>query len=116
MWKQARSNLGTRSRPQRSRSLRCRRHGYLFVRVGSEGELGSQLNVARGQSVTADRAEGRRVQSRIWSGEMRRVEKIEHVRLELQLAMLRAQRGGLSKGEVPVIDSRRADRFARLSG
>ena len=83
--------------------------GTFRLGFSSERELGTQLDVARGQPVTADRAEGSSVQSRIRSGEMRRVEKIEHVRLELQLPMLRAQRGGLSKGEIPVIDSRRAD-------
>lgn len=69
-------NLGTRGRRQ------IRRSGAdALFRVGfsSERELGAQLDVARRQPVAADRAEGGRVQSRIRSGEMRRVEKIERV-------------------------------------
>src|SRR5579864_2064324 len=77
--------------------------------AGSEREFGSQLDVARGQSITADRAEGGRVESRIRSSKMRRVKQVEHICLELQLAMLRPQRSGLGQGEVPVIDSGRAD-------
>jgi hypothetical protein len=51
--------------------------------AGSERKLGSQLDVARGQSVTTDRAEGGRVESRIRSCKMRRVKQVEHVCLEL---------------------------------